>query len=82
MQAQPPPLPPRSAPVPAGSWRFEVRGPEEDVPLWRAPSEGAEARGPRGAGSAGKVEAEPGPVPAVLPGVVRMGDRGKVGVRE
>lgn len=52
------------------------------MPLWRAPSEGAEARVPRGAGSAGKVEAEPGPVPTVLPGVGRMGARGKVGVRE
>lgn len=37
----------------------EVRGPEEDVSLRRAPSEGAEARVPRGAGSARKVEAEP-----------------------
>lgn len=68
----PPPLPPRSAPVPARSCRCEVRGPEEEVPLWRAPSQGAEARVPRGAGAAGKVEAEHGPVPTVLPGVGRV----------
>lgn len=37
---------------------------------------------PRGAGAAGKVEAEQGPVPTVLPGVGRVGGRGDVGVRE
>lgn len=50
--------------------------------LWRAPGGGAEARVPRGAGSAGKVEAEPRPVPTVLSGVGREGERDDVGVRE
>ena len=50
--------------------------------LWRAPSGGAEARAPRGAGTAPKVEAEPGPVSTFLPGVGRLGGSGKVGVRE
>lgn len=45
------------------------KGPrEEDVSLWRAPSQGAAARVPRGAGAAGKVEAEHQLVPTVLPG--------------
>lgn len=51
--------------------------------LWRAPSEGTEDRVPRGAGAAGKVEAEHRPVPTVLLGVGRVcGGRGDVGVRE
>lgn len=37
---------------------------------------------PRGAGLAGKVEAEHRPVPTVPPGVGREGGRGDVGVRE
>lgn len=84
MRALLPLLPPWSSPVPARSFRYEVRGPEEDVSLWRAPSEGegAEAPVPSGAGSAGKVEAEHGPVPTVRPGVGRVGGRGEVGVRE
>lgn len=41
--------------------------------LWRAPSEGAEARVPRGAGTARKVEAELGPVSTFLAGVGRVG---------
>lgn len=77
-----PPLPPRSAPVPARSGRCEVRSPEGDVSLWRAPSEGAGARVPRGAGKAGKVEAEHGPVSTYLPGVENVGHRSNVGVSE
>lgn len=50
--------------------------------LWRAPSEGAEAPVPRGAGTARKVEAEPGPVSTFLAGVGRVGGSSKVGVRE
>lgn len=74
------PLPPRSASVPARSWRCEVSSPEGDLPLWRVPSEGAEARVPSGAGKARKVEAENGPVPTYLPGVENVGHRSNVGV--
>lgn len=83
VQAQPPPLPPRPAPVPARSCQCQVRGPEPDVSLWRAPGEGAQARVPRGAGAAGKVEAEHRPVPTVLPGWGGWGAEAMwVGVRE
>jgi hypothetical protein len=79
------PLPPRSAPVPARSRRCEVRSPEEDVSLWRAPGEGAGARVPRGAGEPGKVEAEEHRLdPTDLPAweVGRVAGTGNVGVRE
>lgn len=54
----------------------------------RVPLEGAQRRRggsgaePSGAGTAHKVEAEPGPVSTFLPGVGRVGGSGKVGVRE
>lgn len=51
--------------------------------LWRAPGEGAQARVLRGAGAAGKVEAEHRPVPTVLPGWGGWGAEAMwVGVRE
>lgn len=75
-----PPLPPWSAPVPARSCRCEVRSPEEDVSLWRAPSEGAGAWVLYGA--AGKVEAQHGPVPIDMPGMGKVEGRGGVGVSE
>lgn len=77
-----PPLPRWSAPVPARSCRCEVRSPEEDVSLWRAPSEGAGAWVLYGAGAAGKVEAQHGPVPTDMLGMEKVEGRGGVGVRE